>query len=171
MKALRRLAEPMVAPRAGAPLIKSVPSLGWMLVERKGTSTVPDDMPEELRKRHVYRDFLIFCEWMRKEDGAEYVEGTVRVEGPFPHFEPKEPDTQYGDNGAHRKVGRSIVADTSNTGKEDYKILAVFRVRERMQEIPTELALDLFDKGRPGLRPLRGREWRNTGVDKWLPRT
>lgn len=165
----RRTAAPMLAPSSGLPLIKSVPSLGRMLVWRKGQSVVDADMPEEMRKRHTYEDFLKFVAWMEKEDGARY-RGEVRISGPFPHFEPHPNDVQIGDRGGTREVARSIVEDTSNNGKEDYIIEALFDVPEFINEVPTELAMDLLAKGESGIRPLREREWRRE-ANRWSPRS
>ena len=156
----RKYAAPMVDPKAGMPLIKSVPSLGRMLEWRKGRSVVDEDMPDHLRKEHVRRDTEIFIKWMEKEDGARF-RGQVRVHGPFPHFEANTaPVMQTGDRGGTRQLARSIVADTSNNGKEDYVIECLFDVPEAINEIPTSLALDLFSKGTPNLRPLREKDFR-----------
>ena len=154
----RRHAAPMLDPKPGQVLIKSTPSLGRMLEWRKGRSVVDHDMPDHLRKEHVRRDADIFIKWMEKEDGARY-RGQIRVYGPFPHFEAQQPDVQVGDRGGTRQVARSIATDTSNNGKEDYVIEALFDVPETIQEIPTYLAQDLFNK-RTDLRPLRERDWK-----------
>lgn len=166
LPAQRRHAVPIVTPSAGGPLIKSTPSLGRMLEWRKGRSVVPSDMPDEERKRKVWQDFHIFKQWMEKEDGAHF-RGQVKVHGPFPHFDAHEPDTQYGDNGASRKVARSIIEDTKESGFEDYVIEALFDVPEGITEVPTDLALDLAGKGRVKLlrtdmdgRGQRNRDWR-----------
>ncbi len=170
MNAGRRHAAPMLAPVSGLPLIKSVPSLGWRPEWRKANCDVEIGMSPAQRKARVKWGVDVFLSWMRKE-GAEYITGTLKVEGPFPHFEAHEPDTQYGDNNAHRKVARSIVKDTTN-GKEDYVIEACFKVREEIQEIPTELAQQLFADPRrvSNIKPLRDREWRTTGDRTWSPR-
>lgn len=168
-KALRRHAAPLLTARSGSPLIKSSAALGRRNEWRKGLSTVDADMPEDLRKKKVYQDFLVFRDWMKKEDGAHFL-GKVKVSGPFPHFDPHEPDIQYGDSGGSRKVARSIERDTQNNGKEDYVIEALFNVPEYITELPTDLAVELFGNGRPGIRPLREREWRNRGT-KWSPRS
>lgn len=165
----RRLAAPMLSPVAGVPLVKSVPSLGRMLVWRKGRSTVDVDMPEDLKKRHTYEDFRKFVLWMEKEDGAHY-RGEVKIHGPFPHFEERPNDIQVGERGATREVARSIIEDTAPSGKEDYVIEALFDVPEMINEIPTDLAIELFGDGKGGIRPLRENEWKRE-ANRWSPRT
>jgi hypothetical protein len=162
LPALRRHAVPIVAPKGGLPLIRNTVSLGRMLEWRKGLSTMDEDMPEDLRKRKVYEDFLKFKEWMAKEDGAHF-RGKVKVTGPYPHFEPKPNDVQVGDRGGTREVARSIIEDTSGSGKVDYVIEALFDVPEYLNELPTALAAELIIARRPGLRSARNpheREWR-----------
>ena len=161
MSLLRRHAVPIVPPSPGLPLIKNTCSLGKHLMWRKGRSTIDEDAPEEVKKKHVLRDAQIFIEWMWKEDRAEF-KGRMKVSGPFPHFEAKPPDVQVGDRGGTRLRARSIITDTAPSGKEDYIIEALFAVPEYVSEIPTDLAMELFGRpgGRPGLRPLREREWR-----------
>lgn len=116
LPALRRHAVPIVAPKGGLPLIKNTISLGRRLEWRKGLSTVDEDMPEDLRKRHVWEDFQRFKVWMEKEDGAHF-RGKVKVTGPYPHFTPRPNDVQVGDRGGTREVARSIVEDTSGSGQ------------------------------------------------------
>ena len=142
---------------AHSPQIRSVPSMAWVKVRRKARFEVDDDMPDEKRKAYGKEMFERFVKWMKAEDGAEWDGQMPTIEGPYPHFDVKEPDVQRGDNGATRPVARSVQEDLTGTGKEDYVIFASFWVRERIQELPTPLALDLFDKGRPGVRPV----WRN----------
>jgi hypothetical protein len=166
-KAARRHAVPNLAPTPGLPLIKSTVNLGRRLEWRKARDTVETDMPDELKKRHVYQGFLFFKEWMEKEDRAHYIEGSVRVSGPFPHFNQQMQGVQVGENGATRPIGHRIEQDVGNNGKEDYIIEALFNVPEYINEISTDLAQELFGKGRPGLRPLREQEWRRTGKDAW----
>lgn len=170
MNAGRRHAAPMLAPVSGLPLIKSVPALGWRAEWRKANIDVQCGMSDGQRKRRVKWGVDVFLDWMKKE-GADYITGSMFIEGPFPHFDPHQPDTQYGDNGAHRKVARSIINDTTND-KEDYVINAQFKVREAITEIPTSLALELFSKSgiKSDIRPLRDREWKPTGANQWSPR-
>jgi hypothetical protein len=170
MDAGRRHAAPMLAPTSGLPLIKSVPSLGWRPERRKANVDVEIGMSEAQRKRRVKWGVELFIQWMRKDGGAELIPGTLRIHGPFPHFAPRGNDTQYGDNGAHREVARSLVTDTNN-GKEDYVIEAQFRCREVIQEIPTSLAQELFANPahESSIKPLRDREWRRTGARTWSP--
>lgn len=169
LPAARRHATPIVSPSTGLPLIKSTVSLGRRLEWRKARDTVDEDMPEDLKKRHVYEGFLTFVKWMEKEDGAHYRD-QVKVTGPFPHFEAKQPDIQVGDRGATRPVARRIDDDVGGNGKEDYIIEALFDCPEYINEIPTDLAVDLFGKGKPGLAPLRQNEWMKTGSDSWSPK-
>lgn len=159
----------MLPAASGVPLIKSTPLLERMLVWRKGRSVVDVDMPDHLRKEHVRRDFETFVAWMRKEDGAEYVQGSVRVSGPYPYLKAREPDIQHGDAGGHRPVARNAQGDVDQ-GKESYEIECLFRVVEAIQEVPTDLAIEMFGKGRAGLRPLRSNEWRAKGANSWSPR-
>ncbi len=128
-------------------------------------------MSEAQRKRRVKWGVEVFVQWQRKVDRAEPT-GRIKISGPAPHFTPHEPDTQYGDNGHHRKVARNIEADTSGSGKEDYVIEMEFKCPEAITEIPTELALELFqrDGQRSDARPLREREWGQTGSNKWSPK-
>lgn len=158
-KALRRLAVPSTSPAAGLPLIKTVPSLGRMLEWRRARSTVEEDMPEGRRKTKIKADAEIFIKWMEQEDGAHFRQ-EMRLEGPFPHLEARPADIQVGDRGGTRPRARNVQQDATGTGKEDYIIWALFDVPEYVQEIPTEVALDIFGKGaRPDLRPLRPKEF------------
>jgi hypothetical protein len=166
----RRHAAPMLPPVSGLPLIRSVPSLGFRAEERKANCDVEVGMSPDQRKARVKWGVEVFLAWMKKE-GAEYIHDTLRVEGPFPHFDPKEPNTQYGDAGGKRKVARKL-GDDLPEGKEDYVIIAMFKVREALQEIPTELAQQLFaDPNRQShIKPLREREWRKSGARTWSQR-
>ena len=142
---------------AGSAQIRSVPQLGWVKVRRQGTATVDSDMPDELKKRHVKQAFEKFVKWMKAEDGAEW-DGTLPVvQGPFPHFAIKEPDVQYGENGASRPIARNVQEDLTGTGKEDYKITASFWARETITEVRSPVAQELFDSGKAGVRPFRER--------------
>ena len=173
--AARRHAEPMLTPAAGLPLIKRTPTLGRMLEWRRGRSTYPKEYTEGQRKAHLLHDLDIFIKWMEKEDRAHY-RGTYYFDKPSIHFEPRGPDTQYGDKDergirASRKVARQLSKDAPlESDYEDTLIWALFDVPEYITELPTDLALDLFAKGRPDLRPLREREWRNEGENRWSPR-
>lgn len=180
LDAAAKHAAPILAPTAGLPLIKSAPSLGWRVEWRRGRSRPLDrDMPEGQRKREVLRDLQTFVAWMEKEDGAQWIktaaDGTpgIKLLGPFAHFEARKPDLQQGDAGGSREVARSVMRDTEpeDGGRVEYEIHCLFRVREAVTELPTSLALDLFSQpgGRPGIRPLRDREWRQRGPN-WSPR-
>ena len=139
---------------AGSPQIRSAPSMGWVKVRRKARFEVDDDMPEDKRKAFGLRMFERFVKWMQAEDGAKWDGQHPTIEGPYPHFDAREPDVQYGDNGGARPVARNLQEDLTGTGKEDYVIIASFWVREHIQELPTPLALDLFAQGRGGMRPV-----------------
>ena len=89
-----------------------------------------------------------------REDGAEWDGSWPEIQGPLPHFAIKGPDVQYGDNGGSRPVARNLQEDLTGTGKEDYVIIASFWAREKIQELRTPLALDLFAQGRAGIRPI-----------------
>lgn len=128
--------------------------MGWVKVRRKARFEVDDDMPEEKRKAFGKQMFERFVTWMRAEDGAEWDGQHPTVEGPYPHFDAHEPDMQHGDRGGTRPVARSMQEDLTGTGKEDYVIIASFWVREKIQELRTPMALDLFAKNRPGVRPV-----------------
>ena len=171
MNAGRRHAAPMLTPVSGLPLIKSVPSLGRRAEWRKGRVEVETGMSKDQIKAKVKWGVEVFFDWMRKEDRAEYIRNTLRIEGPFPHFEAHEPDTQYGDAGGQRKIARSVARDLED-GKEDYVIVAQFNCPEAIQEIPTELAQQLFADPRrqSHIKPLRERDWRKSGARTWLPR-
>lgn len=161
VKALRRLAVPNLAPVSGLPLIRSTPSLGRYPKWDKGRSVIPAGMTDEQRKRCVYQDFLKFVKWMEDEEDAQYL-GEVRVSGPEPHFEPRPNDIQVGDRGASRETARNIEEDVQQESEfVDYVIECLFSFPERVTEIPTQLAVDIFGKGqRPDLRPLRERDFR-----------
>jgi len=163
----RRHAVPMLTPNSGLPLLKSVPSLGFRPEWRKANCDVEVGMSESQRKARVLWGVNVFLDWMKKE-GAEYIPHTLKVSGPFPHFDPKEPNTQYGDAGGKRKVARKLGTDLPE-GKEDYVIEALFKVREALQEIPTELAQELFaDPNRQShIKPLRERDWKKDGHRTW----
>lgn len=140
---------------AGSPQIRSVPALGWVRVRRSGRATVDADMPDGLKKRHVKQAFEKFIQWMHKEDGARW-DGTLpAIQGPLPHFEIQEPDIQYGDDGSSRPVARSVEGDHAGTGKEDYIIVASFWVREKITEVRSMVAAELFAANKPGVRPFR----------------
>jgi hypothetical protein len=156
--AARRHAPPIVAPAPGLPLIKNTASLGRMLEWRRGRSVCDEDMPPDLKERHILRDLDIFIKWMEKEDGAHF-RGVWRREGPFPHTEFRRNDVQVGDQGGKREVARNLIRDSEDTGKEAWILWALFDVPEMIQEVPTSMALDLFKK-RSDLRPLREKDWR-----------
>ena len=142
---------------AGNPQIRSVPTMGWVKVERKARFEVDDDMPEEQRKKEGLANFYKFIAWMKAEDGAKWDGQMPRIEGPYPHFDAKEPDVQYGDNGASRPIARNVQEDLTGNGKEDYVIFASFWVREKIQEVSTPIAQEIFSAGKGGVRPFRER--------------
>ncbi len=147
----RRHAPPLVPAKAGFPLIRSVPSLGWQPVRIKATIDVEADLEGKTKMKKVYWAAKRFVEWMEKE-GHKY-QGGMTLHGPFPHMDFKQPDIQVGDRGATRKVARSIEEDLSNNGKEDYVWEAVFLTRERIQEIPADVAMEV--NGKRGIRLMR----------------
>lgn len=159
--AARRHAVPISEPRAGTPLIKSTVKTGWMLDTRRVRVPMDEDFPQERRKEFLRLAANQFIKEELKIDGAKY-RGAMKVEGPFPHIEMHEPDTQVGDRGGKRLRARSLAKDTQDTGKVDYLLSATFIVPEYINEIPTDLATELFTQpgGRPGLSPLRANEWR-----------
>lgn len=138
---------------AGSAQIRSVPTLGWVKVKRKARFAVDDDMPDEQRKREMLWNFHRFVAWMKKEDGAEWDGQMPDVNGPYPHFDAKPPDVQYGENGASRPIARNVQEDLTGTGKEDYVIIASFWVREKIQEVRSSIADQVI--GQPGVRALR----------------
>ena len=141
---------------AGSQHIRSVPAMGWVKVRRKARFEVDDDMPEEKRKAYGKQMFERFIMWMKAEDGAEWDGKRPSIEGPYPHFDAKEPDVQYGDNGASRLVARNVQEDLTGTGKEDYVIFVDFWVRERITEVRSAQAADVV--GMPGVRAFRERD-------------
>lgn len=157
--AARRHAVPITRP-SGRGLVKSTISTGWMLERRRVRVPLDADFPQERRKDFLFRAARQFIEEEYRLDRSVY-RGGMRVHGPFPHFDPHEPDTQIGDRGGRRLRARSVVRDTTDNGKEDYVLEATFVVPEYISELPTDLALEMFPHqgARPGLRPLRAREW------------
>lgn len=131
-------------------------------------STFDADMPDHLLKKALYEDFRTFVQWLNKESGANFRK-LVRIEGPTPHIGYAPNRVQVGDRGGTREVARNLLADSSDTGKVDYRTYCLFDAPEFINEIPTDLAVDIFDKGRPGLRPLRDKEWQQRG-NRWFPR-
>ena len=57
------------------------------------------------------------------------------------------------DRGGKRLVGRSIETDLGNNGKEDYVLEAHFLARERVTELPLDVAIGVI--GRNGIRAMR----------------
>ena len=131
--------------------------MGWVKVRMRGTATVDADMPEWLRKRHIKQAAEKFIQWMNKEEGAIWDGSLPDVQGPIPHFDIHEPDVQYGENGAQRPIARSVQEDLTGNGKEDYHIIASFWARERITEVRTPVAQELFAAGKAGVRPFRER--------------
>lgn len=155
----RRHAPSIAIPTPGAPLIRAVPDLGWVKVRIKGRIDVDEDMPEEARKKRVYWAVQRFIRWQEASEGAKFA-GDVQIEGPVPHFDAKPPDVQVGDRGGTRLRARNLGTDSTGTGKEDYIIYCSFLIREQVQEVRTDVAEDLFKEGRPGIRPMRERDYR-----------
>ena len=160
--AARRHAVPIGQQAAGTPLVRSTVNLGWMLEPRKVRVPMEEDFPMERRKDFLFHCARQFIAEEYKLDRAVCLLKTMKIHGPFPHFDPHANDVQVGDRGGKREVARSLQQDTSGSGRIDYVLEAMFRAPEYINEIPTNLALDLFGRpgGRPGLRPLREREWR-----------
>jgi len=158
----------MLPAASGLPLIKSTAKLGWRLVVEHCVSTFDADMPIDLVKKELRKDFDTFKDWMRKESGAKF-KRVLRIEGPTPHIGYAPNHIQHGDAGGTREIARNLSADSTDTGKVDYRTYCVFEAREFINEIPTDLAVELFAKGRQGLRPLRDREWKQRG-NAWSPR-
>lgn len=154
----RRHAPSIAIPTPGGPLVRAVPDLGWAKVQMKGRIDVEEDMPEEARKKRVYWGVQRFIRWMESAEGARFA-GDVQISGPFSHFDPKPPDVQVGDRGATRPRARNLGADSTGTGKEDYVIVCSFYIREQVQEVRTDVAEDLFREGKPGVRPMRERDY------------
>lgn len=146
----------------GLPLIKRTVELGWMLERRKVRVPMDSSIPVERRKAILFRSARQFIEEEARLDRAQY-RGGMEVHGPFPHFEPRENREQVGDRGGRRPLANDVREDTGDLSKVDYVLEAVFAVRESIAEVPTALATEMFTQpgGRPGLRPLRDREWRN----------
>lgn len=167
LAAAARHATPIVPAAAGFPLIRSTANLGWREEWRRGRSTWPCNGGNGHRpgctslKQHLSRDATIFILWMQKEDGAEFG-GQVRYEKAMPHLEVRGNDRQYGDAGGHRDVARKLASDLDDE-RQDIVIRVLFRVREGIVEMPTDLAVELMGKGREGVRPLRGQEWQQRG--------
>ncbi len=130
-----------------------------MLEWRRGRSTYPSDITEGARREHLLRDLAKFIAWMEKEDGARY-RGKFFFDKPSAHFDPKPPDIQVGDRGGKRPVARNVMKDASNPDLEDTIIWALFDVPEGITEIPTDLAAELFAKGKKNMRPLRPNDWK-----------
>jgi hypothetical protein len=135
-----------------------VPALGWQRVRIKATIPVDADMPKEKRKRYLYRATQQFIREEEKLRGARFA-GDIELSGPRRHLEVRPPDIQVGDRGDTRPRARSMLADSTDNGKEAYDIWGTFWVREQIQEVRTDVALDLFKEGRPGVRPMRARDF------------
>lgn len=142
---------------AGSAQIRSVPGMGWVKVRRKSRFEVDADMPDDARKAFGRQMFERFILWMKAEDGAVWDGQMPEITGPVPHFEARTPDVQYGDNGGSRPIARNLQEDLTGNGKEDYYIYASFWVRERITEVRTPVAQDLFAAGKAGVRPFRER--------------
>lgn len=160
--AARRFAEPMVSPTSGLPLIKSTPSLGRMLQwESARVMDVPVEWTRERKRARLFAALDEFIKTMAKDAGHPRFEKKFYFEGPFPPFHAKPPDIQVGDRGGTRPVARSVERDTDwESDVEDWKVWALFNMPEGITEIPSDLAAELFAKGKPNLRPLREKEWR-----------
>ena len=90
-------ATPLLPVKSGLPLIRSTPNLGWQAVRIRGRVDVGKSLKMEAKKKRIYWGFKRFVEWMEKE-GHRY-RGKLRITGPFPHADLKEPNTQVGDRG------------------------------------------------------------------------
>src|SRR5688572_24325657 len=93
--AARRHAVPIVAPRAGLPLIKTTVKTGWMLQRRQARAVIPREMPIERVKVELKRMTGQFIKDEFRIDQAEF-KGDLKLEGPTPHFTPHENDVQHG---------------------------------------------------------------------------
>jgi len=154
----RRNAPSITIPTPGGPLIRSVPDLGWQKVRIKATIPVDADMPEEKRKDYLYRATQQFIREEEKLRGVRFA-GDIELKGPRLHLDPHPPDVQVGERGATRLRARSLLADSSNNGKEAYDIWGSFWIREWIQEVRSDIALDMFKKRTPGVRPTRVRDF------------
>jgi hypothetical protein len=153
----RRNAPSITIPTPGGPLIRSVPELGWQKVRIKATIPVDADMPKDKRKRYLFRATQQFIREEEKLRGARFA-GGIELSGPRRHLDVHPPDIQVGDRGGTRPRARNMFADTQN-GKEAYDIWGDFWIREQVTEVRTDVALDLFKEGRPGVRPMRARDY------------
>ena len=157
----------MLRPKGGLPLIKSTANLGWQPEWRTVICTYPVGIQPGRLEEELKQDIIKAAEWQNKDDGARFL-GRVKRWPPQAHVEFRGPDTQYGDDGVHRKVARQAIRDT-DPEKFDIKLEMLFAVRESIQEISTELAQQLFadPRRKSDIRPLRDNDWHKEGPTTW----
>ena len=148
---LARIHAPTLVPAMpGVPLIRSTPNLGRQLVRIKGTIDVDASLSPEAKKKKVKWAFDRFVQWMEKE-GHEY-RGHLQIHGPYPHMAWKQPSVQTGERGAQRKVARPVGGDIE-PDVWDYVLEARFLVKERIQELPSDVGLEVI--GQRGIKAVR----------------
>lgn len=141
----------LVPPRAGLPLIRSAPDLGYQAVRIRGTIDVETWLKPATKKKKVYWAFQRFVDWMAKE-GNEY-KGNLIIRGPYPHMEFRESAIQTGDRGGQRQVARKLKDDLGADDREDYVIEATFVRKEEVQLVDKDVALAV--EGKRGIRLAR----------------
>jgi hypothetical protein len=130
---LRTFAPPLQEVVAGQALIRSLPSLGHQRVQKRFRFWCDLDMPVGAR-REYFRPF-----WEKHIADLDrvwkwrYVERSLRIDGPYPHWARGEDGVEYGDDGDSRPVGRSLTSDMQDTGKVDYYFFADFIVPEQVE--------------------------------------
>lgn len=161
--AARKHAVPIVTPSAGGPLIKSTPNTGWMLEKRAASFTVDAEaVVTDKQKRHAENIAMKqFIEEEARLDGAKFFSKRPYQATWHPAVNYQPPNIQKGDRGGQRPVARSLAQDVDYS-KMACRLEAWFIAPEYINEIPTSLAMELFTKpgGRPGLKPLREKDWR-----------
>lgn len=159
---LREFAPPLAEVKAGHTLIRSMPTLGVQKVHRRPRMWCDFDMPKERRKDYFRPFWEKEIALQAKHYKSVYIEGTLRIEGPYPHFDAQEPGTQYGDDGDSRLVGREMTGDIGNSGLVDYYFHSDWWVKERVsiyerQDIEEHI-------GKKGVRAFRDRDF---AKDNW----
>lgn len=133
-----------------------------MLEKRVASFTIDAELAQnDAAKRNAENAGMRqFIEEEHRIDGAVFQSQYPIQATWYPAIDYREPDIQVGDRGGRRPVARSVAQDSANTGKMACRLEATFRAPEYIQEIPTALAeeLNLWSGGRPGLRPVRGRQ-------------
>lgn len=162
---LREFAPPLAEVKAGHTLIRSMPVLGLQRVRRRARDWCDFDMPAARRKEFFRPRWERYVKW-REGLGEQLVQKTLRIDGPYPHFDAQEPGTQYGDDGDSRPVGREMLGDIRDNGLLDYFFYAEFIVPERVsiyerQDIEEHI-------GSRGVRAFRDRDFAR---DNWTVAT